>query len=72
MILNNHDTAKKLQISVWQTGVPDNYKMQQIMMTIEEGHAQDRVDYPIQNGYVTITMPPHAGAILHAVPDPDK
>ncbi|HIT59660.1 MAG TPA: glycoside hydrolase family 13 protein [Candidatus Fimousia stercorigallinarum] len=72
VILNNHDTAKKLQIPVWQTGVPDNYKMQQIMMTIEEGHAQDRVDYPIQNGYVTITMPPHAGAILHAVPDPDK
>ncbi|MDO4169639.1 MAG: glycoside hydrolase family 13 protein [Lachnospiraceae bacterium] len=72
VMLNNNDKAKKFVIPVWQIGVTDNYKMQQIMLTIEEGHAEDKVDYPVKNGYVTITMPKHSGTILHAVLLEDK
>lgn len=72
VMLNNNDKAKKFVIPVWQIGVTDDYKMQQIMLTIEEGHAEDKVDYPVKNGYVTITMPKHSGTILHAVLLEDK
>ncbi len=67
VILNNNDIQKKLTIPVWQTGVSDEHVMQQVMMTIEEGHATDKVNYPITNGYIKITMPKHSGAVLHAV-----
>mgnify|MGYP002732018721 FL=1 len=65
VIINNNDEAKKLTIPVWQIGVTDDYRMQQIMLTVEEGHTEDIVNYPVEKGAITITMPKHSGTILH-------
>jgi alpha-glucosidase len=67
VVINNNSKAKKLALPVWQMGVLDSYVMRQIMMTIEEGHATDKVDYPIKNGYISVTMPKYSGAVFHAV-----
>jgi alpha-glucosidase len=66
VVLNNNAEAKKLVLPIWQIGITDSYKMQQIMMTIEEGHATDKVYYPVKNGYMTITMPKYSAVVLHA------
>ena len=65
VIINNNDEAKKLTIPVWQIGVTDDSRMQQIMLTVEEGHTEDIVNYPVEKGAITITMPKHSGTILH-------
>lgn len=67
VILNNNDEAKKLSIPVWQIGVSDNHYMQQIMLTVEEGHAEDKVNYEVEKGFLTITMPKRSSTVLHAV-----
>lgn len=67
VLLNNREEAQKFVVPVWQLGVTEEYKMQQIMLTVEEGYTRDVVDYPVEKGFVTITMPKHSATILHAV-----
>lgn len=64
VIINNSDKAKKLTIPVWQLGTASHGMMQQILLTIEEGHTDDVVDYEVKHGYINITMPKHSGTVL--------
>ncbi len=67
IIVNNDTVTRNIELSVWAVGVQQYGKLRQIMFTSENGYSLGRVDYPINNGRLNITLPKFSAVILEDI-----
>lgn len=64
VVVNNNYEPTKVQIPVWEIGVPDGVRMKQLILTIEEDYSMDDNAFLVQDGMVTMVMPKVSATIL--------
>lgn len=64
VVVNNNAEAMKVEVPVWEIGVPDGAHMEQIILSIEEDYSMDLNTFPVKDGKVKLVMPKISGTIL--------
>ncbi len=67
MIFNNNNTEITREISVWETGIPMETEVKQLILTTDKGFTTAEKRHGIKNGKLTITMPPTSAVVLKHV-----
>ncbi|MCT4597503.1 MAG: glycoside hydrolase family 13 protein [Vallitalea sp.] len=62
--VNNNVEEKTFHVPVWELGVRDDDNIKQLILTTEENHTIEEVNYNVDRGMITITMPKFSGIIL--------
>ena len=65
-ILNNDEQEKEIRVPVWILGVRSDAQMVTLMRTNESGYYTNAMIYPVQRGYVCVSMERHSGLLLEA------
>ena len=65
-ILNNDEQDKEIRVPVWILGVRSDAQMVTLMRTNESGYYTNAMTYPVQRGYVCVSMERHSGLLLEA------
>lgn len=64
ILVNNGEEEQTLDLSVWELGVPRDATMERLMLTTEEGFSAEVIEYVVQNGKVSVTLPKTSAIIL--------
>ncbi|MFI3214918.1 MAG: glycoside hydrolase family 13 protein [Eubacteriales bacterium] len=74
IIINNNDFLVVREINVWDLGVPRDRQvtMKRTMFTTDQSYDFKDIEYPVNEGKVTITLPPTSGIILKYKPEKTK
>lgn len=64
IVCNNSDYSKSLHIDVWIAGIPKDAVLEQIMYTQPESFSTRPVQYQLEDGVLTITLPKYSAVIL--------
>ena len=64
VVVNNNAEAMKVEVPVWEIGIPDGVHMEQIILSIEEDYSMDLNTFPVKDGKVKLVMPKISGTIL--------
>ena len=67
VIFNNNNTEITREISVWETGIPMETEVKQLILTTDKGFTTAEKRHGIKNGKLTITMPPTSAVVLKHV-----
>lgn len=62
--MNNNDSSKEVVIKVWEIGLQNDMIMEQLIMTTEQGHHLEVVEYVVEHGELKIEMPRKSAVIL--------
>ena len=62
--LNNLDMAQSIVIPVWRMGVREGRSMSKLYVTYETGFGYSGERHIVQQGCVSIQLPPRSGVIL--------
>lgn len=65
-ILNNDEQDKEIRIPVWILGVRSDAQMVTLMRTNEAGYYTNEMMYPVQRGYLCVSMERYSGLLLKA------
>ncbi len=66
LVNNNYNEITK-EVSVWEAGVPKEYKMQRLIFTYADGYTTGEFEYDVVDGKVKVTLPPTSAIVLKAV-----
>ena len=66
LVNNNYNEITK-EVSVWEAGVPREYKMQRLIFTYADGYTTGEFEYDVVDGKVKVTLPPTSAIVLKAV-----
>ena len=66
VIVNNNDTARQIEINVWECGITDAYVMKQLILSSNDSFQVDVAEYKVSSGKMKIEMPPLSATILVA------
>ena len=66
LVNNNYNEITK-EVSVWEAGVPKEYKMQRLIFTYADGYTTNEFEYDVIDGRVKVTLPPTSVIVLKAV-----
>ena len=69
VLINNTDDTRTEEFSVWELGIRKNATVKQIMLTWEDGFDDSVREYWLENGRITLTLPPHSATILRHAGD---
>lgn len=69
MAFNNLNEKKEISIPVWEIGVSDGCRMQQLLLTTADVFTIETFYYKVKDGCINITMPPLSAIILNEVQD---
>lgn len=73
VIVNNNYESMKIEVPVWEIGVPDGVRMKQLILTIEEDYSTDDNAYLVKDGKIKVVMPKISATILrYIVPSQEK
>jgi alpha-glucosidase len=72
VIVNNNYESMKMEVPVWEIGVPDGVQMKQLILTIEEDYSMDDNAYKVKNGMVKLVMPKISATILRYIVSEEK
>ncbi len=73
VLINNNDKAMVKELSVWQTGIPKETMLRQLIMTTGDGFTTDKKEYPVIGGKLTIMLPGFSAVVLkHYQVDEDE
>lgn len=61
---NNLDSARHVEIPVWELGVPMECNIKRIMFSTDSYYSIGRVDYLVHNGVVSVELPAFSGIVL--------
>lgn len=59
---NPHEVTK--EISVWEFGIPRSCSMKRLILTHADGFTTEPQEYAVENGKVTLLMPPTSAIVL--------
>ncbi len=62
--VNNDESAKDLELPVWQLGVTDDMDLARLMLTTETGYNVGAIRYPVKNGCLKLSMPAYSAALF--------
>lgn len=62
--LNNNRDEVTLTIDAWEIGITDEERMVQLLLSNESGYLLNAVIFPVNDGKVTLTLPPVSGIII--------
>lgn len=65
--VNNTKETIDLKIPVWQLGVLNTSRMEQVLMSIENAFTRENNTYAVKDGHVTIAMPRTSAVILREI-----
>ena len=65
--INNTKETIDLKIPVWQLGVLNTSRMEQVLMSIENAFTRENNTYAVKDGHVTIAMPRTSAVILREI-----
>ncbi len=66
LVNNNYNEITK-EVSVWEAGVPKEYKMQRLIFTYADGFTTSEFEYDVIDGKIKVTLPPTSAIVLKAV-----
>ncbi len=73
VLINNNDKPMVKELSVWQTGIPKETMLRQLIMTTGDGFTTDKKEYPVIGGKLTIMLPGFSAVVLkHYQVDEDE
>lgn len=64
VLINNSEEEQTREISVWELGVPREATMKRLMLTTEDGFSAEVIEYVVQAGRLSITLPRTSAIIL--------
>ena len=64
VLINNSDNEITKDIGMWTMGIAKDATVQRIMITDDYGYNDTPVDYKLDGGHITVTLPKHSGMIL--------
>lgn len=64
VVINNDQTERECEISVWELGIPKNCKLEQQMITTETGYSLMPHEYEVKGGNLLITLQRFSTVIL--------
>jgi alpha-glucosidase len=67
VVVNNQEEAVKLKIPVWQLGVVNGKRMEQLLMSIEDTFTRENKTYAVANGHIEITLPGTSAVIMREI-----
>ena len=70
LVNNNYNEITK-EVSVWEAGVPREYKMQRLIFTYADGYTTAEFEYEVVDGKIKVTLPPTSAIVLKAVKKED-
>lgn len=75
IIVNNNDHEVTVELSVWETGIPRETTIKSLMYTTQQGYSIDEIDYAVEGGRFSITMPKESSILLKResdIKEPEK
>ncbi len=64
ILVNNSDQEITKEVSMWTLGMKKDATVKRIMLTTEEGFDDSKVEYQLEGGKLTVTLPKHSAAIF--------
>ena len=64
VVINNNDYEKKIEMKVWDIGVPREATVRRLMYTDENGFTVQSEEYQVTNGRLEITLPKTSAVVL--------
>ncbi|MBQ7464255.1 MAG: glycoside hydrolase family 13 protein [Lachnospiraceae bacterium] len=64
IIVNNNNTSKEMEISVWETGLPLHGKLRRLILTYEDSFTTEPFTYEVKHGYLHIYIQPKSAMIV--------
>ena len=64
ILLNNDSCLRNVDLSVWETGIPKECELEQIMYTRQEDYSVNRVIYPVRSGRLKMALPGKTAVVL--------
>jgi alpha-glucosidase len=64
VVVNNDAYSRSITTEVWQTGVPKNTVLKQLLYSQSESTSLSPVEYAVNDGVFTITLPKYSSVIL--------
>ncbi len=68
VLINGSDEAHLLRVPVWEIGVGENERMEQLLYNDETGYSLESRFFPVKNGLMELVVPALSGVIMKAVP----
>ena len=69
VMVNNCDNEITKEVSFWVLGVRKDAVVTRVMYTDREGYDNKSVDYNLEGGKITVTMPPHSAYVIRHAGD---
>lgn len=64
VMVNNNDYEVKRKAPVWLLGIPRKCILTRLMLTTSEGYSVAKREYPIEDGFLGIVLPPTSAIVL--------
>ena len=64
VLINNSDNEITKDIGIWTMGIAKDATVKRIMITDEYGYNDTPVEYKLDEGHITVTLPKHSGMII--------
>ena len=64
ILINNSDEQITKDISAWTLGIARDATMTRLMMTDDYGFDASPIEYKLDAGHITVTLPKHSGMVL--------
>jgi alpha-glucosidase len=67
VVVNNSDDERRATIPVWEIGVSSKTDMEQIFATYDGGYSTQRLDYSVNDGWITIGLRRQSAIVLSKI-----
>lgn len=64
IMINNDENEVTKVVDMWPLGVKKDAKVSRIMLTNSDGFDDSKVDYELEGGRITVTLPKHSAIII--------
>ena len=64
IVINRGGEERQVNIPVWRLGMEPQSRMARLLITNRDGFGDETQMYQVENGFITVVMPPVSGVII--------